>query len=662
MARLPRKRREVGSCGGWATRYPLLLVPTGDAIGSPRLTGAVVVDTTASRFARLRPVPMSAVWLQDAFWQPRREINRRRTLPSQHQQCEQTGRIDNFRRAAGKKEGPFQGIFFNDSDVYKWLEAAAWTLAGDEDPELRRLVDSTIDEIAAAQQPDGYLNTYFMFDKASQRWTNLKDMHELYCAGHLIQAAVAHHRATGDERLLNVARRFADLICATFGPVEQGKRLGACGHEEIEMALAELGRDTGEDRYLKQAQFFVDVRGRGAAGGQAYHQDHKPFRELDRMVGHAVRAVYLNCGAADVCTEMGDPALRMALDRLWDNMVHRQLYINGGIGSRHEGEAFGKDYELPNERAYTETCAAIGSIMWNWRMLLLSGEARFADLMELSLYNGVLSGLSLDGQSYFYQNPLADDGSHRRQAWFGCACCPPNIARLLASMPGYFYSVSKEGIWAHLYAQHEARVTLPGGRTVDLHQRTGYPWDGRISIEVKTARTFALMLRIPGWAQRGVQLKVNGRTTETSVLPGSYAAIRRDWKAGDVVELNLPMDARRVQCHPYAMENAGRVALMRGPLLYCVEEADNPGVDPRDVVLPAEAIFSEAFESELLGGVVVLRVNGRIEPPDAAWSGRLYRPAGEAVTSEGRAAEVTLIPYYAWANRTAGRMQVWLRT
>ncbi|HJQ29854.1 MAG TPA: beta-L-arabinofuranosidase domain-containing protein, partial [Rubrobacter sp.] len=412
-------------------------------------TPPVVVDTSRSSYARLRPLPLTDVQLSDHFWEPRRRVNREKTLPSQFEHIEETGRLDNFRRASGKIEAPFRGLYFNDSDVYKWLEAASWSLARDPDSELARMVDAAITEVEDAQQPDGYLNTYFTFERASERWTDF-DLHEMYCAGHLFQAAVAHFYATGSERLLRVAVRFADHICDVFGPEEQGKRLAVDGHEEIEMALVELFRATGNRRYLEQAKFFIDARGRGTLGDPygrfdpSYSQDHKPLREQDEVVGHAVRALYLYSGAADVYAEIGDAALLAALERLWHNMTTRRMYVTGGLGSRYEGEAFGGDYELPNERAYTETCAAIGSAMWNWRMLMLGGDARYADLIEHTLYNAVLPGISLDGGHYFYQNPLAADGTHRRRPWFGCACCPPNVARLLASLPGYFYGASRD--------------------------------------------------------------------------------------------------------------------------------------------------------------------------------------------------------------------------
>jgi DUF1680 family protein len=630
-------------------------------------TRAVVVDTSRSPNARLRPLAIDAVTLDDAFWSPRLRVNHAVTLAAQYRQCEETGRIDNFRRAAGTIDTPFQGRYFNDSDVYKWIEAAAWTLAAGPDPALERQVDDLIIEIAAAQRPDGYLNTYFARERAEERWTDF-DLHEMYCAGHLFQAAVAHHRATGATSLLDVATRFADHICATFGPPETGKRLGADGHPEIELALVELYRETGERRYLEQAQFFLDVRGRGLLGPPydrfrpAYHQDHQPFREQDAVVGHAVRAIYLTAGATDLAIETGEDAVVAALHRLWTDMTARKMYATGGIGARYEGEAFGDAYELPNARAYAETCAAIASVMWNWRLLLMEGEARYADVMELALYNGVLSGLSLAGDTYFYENPLTDDGTHRRQPWFGTACCPPNIARLLASLPGYVYTVASEAIWIHLYVEGTADVQLPDGRDLQIRQRTRYPWDGDVEIEVSGEGEFSVLVRIPAWGETGATVTINGQTVAATLVPGSYAEIRRDWQTGDVIHLSLPMPVRRIVTHPRVAENVDRVALMRGPLLYCLEAADNPGADPRDVSLSATATLTAEFQAGLLDGVVTISGEAVVASPDATWGDRLYRPiAADTVTPPGKRATVTAIPYFAWANREPGPMAVWLR-
>ena len=628
---------------------------------------ARVVDTSGSPHASLGALPLADVRLAGSFWEPRRRINREETLRSQYEHIEETGRLDNFRRAAGKLDVPFRGLYFNDSDVYKWLEAASWSLATDPDPDLERMVDAAITEVADAQRRDGYLNTYFSCERVDERWTDF-DLHEMYCAGHLLQAAVAHFRATGKERLLGVAVRFADHICDVFGAEEHGKRPAVDGHEEIEMALVELYRVTGEHRYLEQAGFFVDARGHGLLGepygrfDPSYSQDHEPFREQDEVVGHAVRALYLYSGAADLHAETGETELLEALERLWLNMTTKRMYVSGGLGSRHEGEAFGEDYELPNGRAYTETCAAIASVMWNWRMLMISGDARYADLMEHTLYNAVLPGVSLDGRQYFYQNPLADDGTHRRRPWFGCACCPPNVARLLASLPGYFYGVSDDIMWVHLYAEGSATVDLRD-RTVRLAQRTDYPRDGNVEIEVGGDGEFRLMLRVPSWCEQGYTVKVNGKEVDAPLSPGSYAEIRRTWQTGDTVRLTLPTPVRFVECHPHVAENVDRVALMRGPLLYCVEQTDQPGLDPRDLVVPAGSEPSVSFEPDLLGGVTALTVRAEVAAPEPAWENRLYRTVS-AHPDDRRAETVELkaVPYYAWANREPGAMRVWLRS
>jgi DUF1680 family protein len=611
-------------------------------------TPGPVVDTTHSPHARLRTTPVTAVRLMDAFWAPRQTINRERTIPGQLILCED--RIDNFRRASGKKDIPFQGIFFNDSDVYKWLEAASFSLATHPDPKLDADVDSVIAEVAAAQQPDGYLNTYYMFERASERFSNLKDMHEMYCAGHLFQAAVAHYRATGKWTLLEVATKLADHLDGIFGP---GKRVGACGHEEAEMGLVELYRVTGETRYLRLAECMVEARGHkpGIFNNSSYHQDHLPFTEQTEVVGHAVRHMYLCCGAADVATETGNAGYLHALEALWKNMTTRRMYVTGGVGSRWEGEAFGADFELPNDRAYTETCAAIGSVMWNWRMLQITGESRFADLMELALYNGVLAGLSLDGDHYFYQNPLTDSGRHRRQKWFGCACCPPNVARLLASLPGYFYSVDANAVWVHLYASGSASLTLGNGETVALVQRSRYPWDGEIELLIEQAPNipFSLRLRIPAFAT-GATAEVNGEAVNLLAEDG-YAIIHRSWSSGDTVRLTLPMPVERLESHPYVMSDLGRIALKRGPIVYCLEQADAPEANVWDIALPLDGPLEPEFVPDLLGGVTVLRGEGiaRDVAPDLP----LYHPALDDIPA-GRKVVVT------WANREPGQMQVWI--
>jgi DUF1680 family protein len=622
----------------------------------------VVIDTSNSQHARLCSVPITAVTLADSFWAPRLRMLREITLPSQYQQLEETGRIDNFRRAAGKVDQPFQGWFFNDSDVYKWVEAVAWSLAADEDTELRRMLDNVISEIEDAQDENGYLNTYFTFEQASERWSNLKDMHELYCVGHLIQAAIAHHRSTGEDRLLKVATKFADLICEVFGPEEEGKCLGTGGHPEIEMALVEMARTTGQEKYLEQAKFFLDMRGQGLLGGQAYHQDRVPFKELTRMEGHAVRAVYLNAGATDLYADTGEGDLCETLERLWLNMTTRKMYISGGIGSRYEGEAFGEDYELPNQDAYAETCAAIANVMWNWRMLILNGEARFADVLENALYNAALVGLGLDGRSYFYRNPLADDGDHQRQDWYQCACCPPNIARMLANVPGYIYSLSEEGIWLHLYAESSAQLELLDGRRVGLLQHTEYPWDGRVDVEVQGEGNFALFLRVPGWSEGEWSLALNGEVTPEAELECGYLKVVQSWRSGDVIQLELPMPVRVIESHPYVYENVGRVALMHGPLLYCLEGVDHPGYDLDEIVLHPDATFTPSFQRDLLGGVVALQAQGMVQPQERGWNHQLYRRVKPQLETECRkVVSISAIPYYAWGNRAPGQMRVWIR-
>lgn len=625
-----------------------------------KLIKPVVVDTSHSAYARLKPAPVTAVTLTDGFWAARYKLNRETMLLAQYAQLEETGRINNFRRAAGKLVAPFAGLVFNDSDVYKWLEAAAWVLAVTPGGELQQKVDAVIADIAAAQRPDGYLNTYYALERAGERWSNLRDQHELYCAGHLFQAAVAHYRATGATSLLTVAQRFADLICATFGPGAD-QRQGTSGHPEVEMALMELYRATGEARYMAQAEYFLNARGQGLIGGRDYHQDHVPFRQTPRLAGHAVRALYLCSGAADLYAETGEPALGEALARLWGHMTARQMYLTGGLGPRHEGEAFGDDYELPNARAYAETCAGIANVMWAWRMLQLNGDALYADVLEQALYNAVLPGLSLEGLGYFYVNPLQSDGTYHRAPWFTCACCPPNVARTLASLPGYIYSLTEDTVWVHLYAPNDAMLTLPGGREVRLVQRTRYPWDGNITIDVLSVGEFGLRVRIPGWCGADAAVLLNGEPLNIAAPAGAYVEVRRCWQVGDSLCLRLPLRVRQIEAHPYALENAGRVTLMRGPLLYCLEGVDNPDVELRDVTLSAEEFaIEETFMPTLLGGVSVLRFVAEGVPPDAGWGGRLYRPVQQRPVVR-RPFMALAVPYYAWANRDPGPMQVWLR-
>lgn len=618
---------------------------------------ACVVDATASPHARLRPLPIGAFRFQDGFWAPRLRRNRLVTLPEQYRRCEETGRLDNFRRVAGRFHGPFQGRYYNDSDVYKWVEAAAWALAAEPDPPLVSLLEGVAEVITAAQHPDGYLNTWFSLERAGERWSNLRDLHELYCAGHFLHAAVAHHRATGSPRLLHAARRLADLVCTEFGA---GARELTDGHQEIESALVELYRATGEPRYLQQARLFLERRGRRppVLGGSPYLQDHAPFTALEDVAGHAVRMAYYCCGAADVVLETGDPLYLSALERLWRSYASRRALVTGGAGVRWEGEAFGEDYELPAARAYAETCAAIGIILWAWRMLLLTGRAEFAEALEHTLYNAVLPGLSLDGREYFYQNPLADTGRHRRRPWFDCACCPPNLARLLASLPGYCATTAPGELWLHLYAAGELRVEDPRGEYLVRVEGT-YPWDGELLLHVSgTGPPRTLHLRVPPWAA-GAALERNGSTLPPP-LPGSYAALPAV-APGERLRLVLPMPPERLVAHPCVEAAVGQVALRRGPLVYCAEAADLDGRDPRDLELPDDAHLAPRWEPDLLGGVVTLTGTAHYRPLAAAWGTALYLPAAAAPRPPAQEVPLRAVPYFAWANRQPGGMAVWLR-
>ena len=632
---------------------------------------------------RLEPVPHKQVVVNDSFWAPRLDTNRRVTLPIEYRQCKKTGRIDAWKLDWKPGRGTPPHIFW-DSDVAKWIEAVGHSLATHPDPRLERLADRVIDLIVKAQQPDGYLNVHFTVVAPAKRWTNLQSCHELYCAGHLIEAAVAYYDATGKRRLLDALCRYADLIGRVFGP-GKGQQRGYPGHEEIELALVKLYRATGEPRYLALSRFFVDARGRrphyyeqqarargenpasAAAGAHApfdYVQAHAPVREQTAADGHAVRAGYLYAGMADVAAETGDKALLGACRRLWRNIVDRRMYVTGGVGSAHHGERFTFDYDLPNETAYAETCAAIALVFFAHRMLQIDADAQYADVMERALYNGVLSGISLDGERFFYTNPLAQhpdaSGYNRwpaeRPPWFGCACCPPNVARLLASLGGYVYSTSAKGreAWVHLYVGGEATLDL-AGRHVTLRQKTAYPWRDtvRLTVEPEQPTAFALALRIPGWC-RGATIRVNGRVVRPTVRKG-YARLRRQWRRGDRVELVLPMPVQRIHSHPKVRENAGRVALQRGPVVYCLEEVDN-GQDLHNIVLPRDANLRSVYRRSLLGGCTVLTGRARRVDP-ASWNAGLYAPAGARLLP----VSITAVPYALWANRQPGEMRVWLR-
>lgn len=639
----------------------------------------VVVDFASTAYARIKPVAVTAVELRGDFWGRRFETNRKDTLLSQWDLLESTNRLNNFRRVFGEYDGPYEGLFFNDSDLYKWLEAASWVIARGPDAELEKRIDEGITLIERAQEPDGYIDTFFTVDRPNEKWTNLRDWHEMYVGGHLIQAAVAHYRATGSNRLLNVAVKFADMLCKLFGPASEGKTEAVDGHEEIEMALIELARATGHARYLELARFFVKARGhgllKGGRFGDAYFQDDVPFDRMENLAGHAVRALYMACGVTDLYLETGEEGLLPRLETLWDRLTASRMYITGGVGSRYDGESIGVDYELPNAQAYTETCAAIASMMWCHRMLAATGDARYVDLFEWTLFNGMLPGWSLDGRDYYYVNPLENDGTHRRRPWYYCSCCPPNVARTIASLPGYVYGTDADALYVHLYLDSDAHVDV-AGKPVAITQRTQYPWDGAIDITVDADHAFALKLRVPGWVNgasalssrdelsglSAVTLDLNGNAIDARADANGYITVQRAWKAGDTLRLNLPMDVRTWQSHPKVPDNRGRVALSRGPVLYCVEQADMGSVDLDELYVDPAQITAN-WEPAMLDGVVVLKGPAQRNAVDAAWTGELYRPfgsPGETHASAGTPLDLVAIPYFAWHNRESGPMKVWM--
>lgn len=578
------------------------------------------VVPTAEASTTLRPLGSGAVRIEAGFWAERQRLNREVTIPAGWEQLERAGTLDNFRIAAGRAEGEFRGFRFADSDVYKWLEAVGWELGRAPSTELERLAREATELVAAAQEADGYLNTYCRLTDPSWRYTDLALGHELYCAGHLLQAAVAHARAGDGGALLAVARRFADELDATFGP---GRRDGLDGHAEVEPALVELYRVTGERRYLELASVLVERRGHGHLNanprGAVYSQDHEQVRASTSLAGHAVRALYLMCGVTDVAVETHDVELLDVAVRLWDDTAATKTYLTGGLGSRHEDESFGEAYELPPDTAYCETCAAIASVMWSWRLLLATGDARYADSIERTLYNGFLAGVSLDGRRFFYVNPLECRGGDERQEWFACACCPPNAMRLLASLDHYVATETDDGVQVHQYATGTIVAGVAG-----LRVETGYPWRGRVEVEVVATRPgpWTLSLRVPAWCE-GARLAVNGEQVDA-------APVRRVWSAGDRVVLDLPLAPRLTAPHPRVDAVRGCLAIERGPLVYCLEEADAPGADLADVVLDPDAPLGETERPDLLGGVVTVE------------------------------AQATAVPYFAWANRGPGAMRVWI--
>ena len=617
---------------------------------------------TAQAMGRLRPVPSGAARITGGFWAARQRANRKSAIASGPERLEAAGNLDNLRIAAGEITGGTRGLIFMDSDVYKWLEAAAWEYARRPSDALLRAQRELTAIVAAAQQPDGYLSSV-VEAQGRGRYHDLPWSHELYCAGHLMQAAVAQVRATGDRGLLTVAVRFADHLVETFG---EDRRHDVDGHPEVETALVELFRETGNRSYLELARYFVDARGHGLTAGHGeeptYFSDRVPVRDQTSVEGHAVRAVYLGAGAADVAVELRDEELLGALTRQFADMVATKAYLTGGLGSRWDREAFGDAYELPPDRAYAETCAAVGGVHWAWRMLLATGDRFYADVAERMLHNGFAAGVSLSGGEYFYVNPLQlrsgahpdDDRSpaHGRRGWFDCACCPPNVMRTLASLDSYLATTDDDGVQVHLYAPSE--IDAAGVR---LTVGTDYPWDGRIRVRVDATPDgpWTLSLRVPGWAA-GAGLTVAGEQQRATA--GAYARVRRQWRAGEVAELVLPMDVRMVVADDRVDAVRGCVAVERGPLVYAVEQVDQPaGVTVDDVRLDLSGEPAAEFRPELLGGVTVVTLPGharRHEP--GTWP---YSPAANA-GGAGEPVPLTAVPYCVWANRGIGAMRVWL--
>jgi DUF1680 family protein len=627
---------------------------------------------------RHRAAAFTAVELADRLWAPRQRVVRERTVPFLYGQMEKIGTIEalDVTKPPGPLAFPYRknntstSVMYWDSDIAKWIETASYTLATHHDPTLDALIDDVVARIAAAQEPNGYFNSFFQRREPAKKWTNLRDWHELYCLGHMIEAAVAHAQATGKHNLLDIVRRQVDHVAQLFGPRE-GQRRGFCGHEEIELALVKLYRLTGERRYLDLASYFIDERGRQphyfdiearARGADPadywyatydYNQSHVPVREQDRVVGHAVRAMYLYCAMADLAAELDDPSLLKACRRLWGDLTGKRLYVTGGLGPSASNEGFTTDYDLPNETAYAETCASVGLVFWAHRMVLLEGDGRYADVMEQALYNGALSGLSLDGERFFYENPLASRGDHHRWIWHRCPCCPPNIARLVASLGSYVYSLAPGELAVHLYAQSTARLEIDG-TPVTVTQTTDYPWDGAVALRIdpQSPAEFTLRLRIPGWC-RSAQLTINGAPFDAgAATERGYASVRRRWQAGDQVALALAMPVERLYAHPEVRADQGRVALKRGPIVYCVEAVDN-AASPHRLVLPRDATVTARLEPDLLGGVATLAGTARaILPVDGA----LYR----AQPPQVEVVPFRAVPYHVWDHREPGEMVVWL--
>ena len=608
------------------------------------------------------PVAFTSVEVSDAFWGQRLKASREVTIPLAFSKCEETGRYENFVQAAqqmaSSKNLGFRvgGLPFDDTDVYKTIEGASYILQTYPDPKLEAYIDSVLVIVAAAQEPDGYLYTARTRNPehphswaSKERWGQIEDSHELYDLGHMLEGAIAHYRATGKRNFLDIAIKYADCVCREIGPGE-GQQVKVPGHQIAEMALAKLYVLTGDKKYLDEAKFFIDMRGHGEKGAEEYRQSHVPVLEQDEAVGHAVRAEYFYSGIADVAALTGQTDYIEAIDKIWENIVDKKLYLTGGVGARRSGEAFGDNYELPNLTSYCETCAAIGNVYFNYRMFLLHGDSKYYDVLERSLYNGVISGVSLDGGTFFYPNPLESDGRHQRQDWFGCACCPSNICRFIPSVPGYVYAVKDNDLYVNLYMANTMHDSVKNG-DVSVSMETNYPWDGKVKIVVNEApkKGFNLKLRIPGWVrgevvpsdlyefdddvELGYKVSLNGQEINADLDKG-YFSIDRKWAPGDVVVLDMDMEPRLVKANDKVEADRGRVAVERGPIVYCAEWPDNPDVKVREVVLS---------DSPKLA----VREN----------KGKLYG-IDEILVQDSN---LTLIPYYAWNHRGAGDMIVWMK-
>ncbi|NCI46791.1 glycoside hydrolase family 127 protein [Sediminibacterium soli] len=636
----------------------------------------IAVLAGAAAFAQnrdypIQPVTFNHVHVHDRFWAPRIDVNADITIPYVLQKCRETGRIDNFLKAAGKQPPGKQTEYpFDDSDVFKVIEGASYALQVKPNPQLERSLDTLIAIIADAQEPDGYLYTFRTMKPAklhdwigAKRWEKDPDLsHELYNMGHLYEAATAHYLSTGKKTLLDIATRNADLLIKDF---LYGKAPYFPGHQVIETGLSKMYRVTGKKEYLDLAKYFLDIRGNGQVKGSQYSQSHKPVTDQHEAVGHAVRAAYMYTGMADVAALTGDASYIRAIDDIWSDVVTKKLYLTGGIGATGAGEAFGAAYELPNMSAYAETCASIANVFWNSRMFMLHGDAQYIDVLEKVLYNGALSGIALNGTRFFYPNPLASMGQHQRSAWFGCACCISNVTRFMPSVPGYVYAQDQNNLYVNLYMSNDAVVNLPASK-VKIRQETQYPWQGAVKLVVEPEKKseFTLRVRIPGWARQqavpgdlyrfadtrsnDIRISINGKPVAYSLEKG-YAVFKRNWNRGDVVEFNLPMELEKVIANEKVKDDKGRYALQRGPIVYCLEGADNADNSVQNIVVPQQAVLKENFEDGLLNGVMVLNGQGNATSRQLNSDALLKKEV-----------PVKAIPYYSWNNRGAGEMLVWI--